>query len=102
MSLEKDARLEGSRKSRSHDVARAGGNGSQVPDGELKAYRRIDNLIVTVGRNGIADQLLASPTIGKPTHMAIGTGSTAPAAGDTALGAEIACKIMARHLSSLM
>jgi hypothetical protein len=37
MSLEENARLEGSRKSRSHDAARAGGNGSQVPDGELKA-----------------------------------------------------------------
>jgi len=59
------------------------------PDGLLKEVREVDNLIVTVGKNGIADQLLASPTISKPSHMAVGTGSTAPAAGDTALGAEI-------------
>lgn len=58
-------------------------------DGELKDVRDVKNLIVTVGRDGIMDQVLASPTIIKPTHMAIGTGSTAPAAGDTALGAEI-------------
>lgn len=59
------------------------------PDGELKAVRDVDNLIVSVGRDGIMDQLLASPTILKPTHMAVGTGATAAAAGDTALGAEI-------------
>jgi hypothetical protein len=59
------------------------------PDGELKAVRDVDNLIVTVGRDGIMDQLLASPTIIKPTHMAVGTGAVAPAAGDTGLGAEI-------------
>lgn len=58
-------------------------------DGAVKEMREIHNLIVDVGRNGIMDQLLASPTIGKPTHMAIGTGSVAPAAGNTALGAEI-------------
>jgi len=57
--------------------------------GELKDWTESDNLIVTVGKNGIADQLIASPTINKPSHMAVGTGSTAPAAGDTALGAEI-------------
>jgi hypothetical protein len=60
------------------------------PSGELKAERFVDNLIVTVGRNGVMDQLLASPTIGKPTHMAVGTGAVAPALGDTALGTESA------------
>jgi hypothetical protein len=59
------------------------------PDGELKQVEEVHNLIVTVGKNGIMDQLLASPTIGKPTHMAIGTGAVAPAAGDTALGTEL-------------
>lgn len=59
------------------------------PDGKLKELREVHNLIVDVGRDGIMDQLLASPTIIKPTHMAIGTGSTAPAAGNTALGTEI-------------
>lgn len=57
-------------------------------DGRVKDERKINNLIVTVGKNGIADQLLASPTIGKPTHMAVGTGTNAAAAGDTTLQTE--------------
>lgn len=59
------------------------------PDGELKEEAECHNLVVTVGKNGIADQLLASPTINKPSHMAIGTGTSGPAAGDTALGTEL-------------
>ena len=35
------------------------------------------------------DQLLAAPTVVKPTHMAVGTGATAVAAGNTALVTEI-------------
>lgn len=51
----------------------------------------VDNLITTVGRNIITDQLLAAPAAGgKPTHMAVGTGTVAPAVGDTALGVESA------------
>lgn len=58
--------------------------------GRVKARRKaVANLIVTNGKNGITDQLLASPTITKPTHMGIGTGTTAPAAGDTALQTEV-------------
>ena len=59
-------------------------------DGNLKDSREIDNLIVTVGKNLIADNLLATPTLGKPTHMELGTGTVAPAAGDTTLGTVIA------------
>lgn len=59
------------------------------PDGEIKHDETTHNLIVTVGKNGIADQLLASPTISKPSHMAIGTGGSGPAAGDTALTTEL-------------
>lgn len=60
------------------------------PDGELKSVVEVDNLITTVGRNEIVDNLLASPAAGKPTHQAVGTGATAAAVGDTALGAESA------------
>jgi hypothetical protein len=59
------------------------------PDGAIKAEYETTNIVVAVGKNGIADQLLATPTISKPSHMALGTGATAAAAGDTALGAEI-------------
>lgn len=55
------------------------------PDGKVKQRQRKWNTVTSVGKNQIADQLLASPTIAKPTHMAVGTGS--PSA--TALGTEL-------------
>jgi hypothetical protein len=57
--------------------------------GNLKVTREVHNLVVTAGKNHIADQLSASPSQAAMSHMALGTGSTAPAAGDTALGTEI-------------
>ena len=54
------------------------------PDGKIK-HESVHNLVTTAGLAGAADQILAAPTLNKPTHMAIGTG--APAA--TLLGAEI-------------
>lgn len=54
------------------------------PDGKVK-HASTHNLVTTAGKNGAADQILAAPTLSKPTHMAIGTGT--PAA--TLLGAEI-------------
>lgn len=59
------------------------------PDGEVKDERDVENLITTVGRNAIIEQLDASPANAKPSHMAIGTGATAAAAGDTALQTEL-------------
>lgn len=58
-------------------------------DGNLKEERRIHNLVVTAGKNHIADQLSSAPGGAAMSHMAIGTGASAPAAGDTALGTEI-------------
>jgi hypothetical protein len=54
-------------------------------NGNLKDERLIHNAVTTAGKNGAADQVLASPSLNKPTHMAIGTGS--PAAN--ALGTEL-------------
>ncbi len=59
------------------------------PDGKLKEERWVHNLVVNTGLAHIADQLSASPGQGAMSHMAIGTGSTAAAAGDTALGTEV-------------
>lgn len=53
--------------------------------GQIKAQRRKWNTVTTAGKNGIADQILASPTLNKPTHMAIGTGTPS----GTALGTEL-------------
>lgn len=58
-------------------------------DGSLLDERLIDNLVVTAGKNHIADRLSTTPTGAAMSHMAVGTGTTAPAAGDTALGTEI-------------
>lgn len=54
------------------------------PDGKIKT-KRVVNTVTTAGKNGIADQILAAPTLGKPTHMAIGTGTP----GASALGTEL-------------
>jgi hypothetical protein len=53
--------------------------------GRVKAIRHVYNTVTTGGKNAAMDQLLAAPTLGKPTHMAVGTGS--PAAN--ALGTEL-------------
>jgi len=53
-------------------------------DGKVK-LSKIFNTIETAGENMICDRLLASPALGVPTHMAIGTGT--PSAG--ALGTEL-------------
>jgi hypothetical protein len=53
-------------------------------DGSVEEWE-LDNVVTTAGKNGLADQILASPTLNKPTHMGLGTGT--PSA--TALGAEL-------------
>ena len=54
-------------------------------NGAVKQEVEVHNTVTTSGKNGLADQVLAAPTLGKPTHMAVGTGS--PAAN--ALGTEL-------------
>lgn len=58
------------------------------PNGEIKEEEVVDNLVVTVGRYHIADQM-ADQSEAAMSHMAIGTGSTAAAATDTALETEL-------------
>lgn len=58
-------------------------------NGELKFEERVNNLVVDAGENHIADQLSSSPGGAAMGWMAIGTGSTAAAFGDTALGTEV-------------
>ncbi len=54
-------------------------------DGQIKDQRFIHNTVTTAGKNMIADRLLASPSLGVPTHMAIGTGT----GGTTTLNTEL-------------
>lgn len=59
------------------------------PDGKIKQEIEKDNLIVQVGKNFLANAVVL--TSSSPfTHMAVGTSGTAPANGDTTLGAEVA------------
>lgn len=57
------------------------------PEGNVKQEVVVPNLVVTTGKNLIASRL-KDTTDSAMSHMAIGTGSTAAAAGDTALGSE--------------
>lgn len=57
-------------------------------DGKLKDHREVDNLVVTDGLEFIAGRMTGTtPAI--MSHMALGSGSTAAAAGDTSLGSEL-------------
>ncbi len=56
--------------------------------GELKQVEEVNNLVVTAGKNWVA-ALMQSGTGTVMSHMAVGTNSTAAAAGDTTLGTEL-------------
>ncbi|MGB2264975.1 MAG: hypothetical protein ACPH3C_07300 [Glaciecola sp.] len=53
-----------------------------------EVVREIPNLVVTAGKNWVADRMNDANTV--MTHMAVGTGTTAAAAGQTALVSEAA------------
>jgi hypothetical protein len=55
------------------------------PDGKKKDERQINNLMTNVGEAHIADQLASAPDESAMSHMAIGTGTTAPTSANTAL-----------------
>lgn len=54
-----------------------------------KVIREIDNLVVTVGKNFVASRMVGVSS-NVMSHMAVGTGGTAAAAGDTTLVTEVA------------
>ena len=57
-------------------------------NGQIKHEQEVKNLVVTVGKNFIASRM-KDTTDTAMTHMAIGSGSTAAAVGDTTLGTEL-------------
>jgi hypothetical protein len=57
------------------------------PDGKIKQTETVHNLITTAGRNELVSRW--DDGTAQPTHMAIGTGATAAAAGDTTLQTEL-------------
>jgi hypothetical protein len=56
-------------------------------NGNVKEERKINNLIVDTGLNFICDRMKDDETA--MTHMALGSGTTAPAAGNTALESQL-------------
>jgi hypothetical protein len=54
--------------------------------GNLKEEREVKNAVTTAGLAGIMDQILAGPTLGKATHMGVGTGSPSGSALGTEVG----------------
>jgi len=56
--------------------------------GTLKDIRNVNNLVVAVGKDIIASRL-AGNTIALPSFMAVGSGNTAAATSQTALGSEL-------------
>lgn len=53
--------------------------------GNVKQTETYHNTVTTAGKNMVADRILASPTLGVPTHMGIGTGT----GGTTTLTTEL-------------
>jgi hypothetical protein len=53
-------------------------------DGSLKDSREVENLVVTSGKTFIASRMVGTSS-DVMSHMELGTGTTAAAAGDTAL-----------------
>lgn len=58
------------------------------PDGGVKESVQVDNLVVTAGLGYIASRM-KDATETAMSHMAIGSGTTAAAAGNTGLGTEL-------------
>ena len=56
-------------------------------NGNLKEAKKVPNLVVTVGKNYIASRMVGTAST-VMSHMAIGTGTTTPAVGDTALATQ--------------
>lgn len=60
--------------------------------GQLVEKRRIPNLVVTAGKTLMISRLLGT-TSGVMTHMGVGTGTTSPVVGNTALETPLSARI---------
>jgi hypothetical protein len=58
------------------------------PDGSIKDEKKVENLIVDTGLDYITSRM-SGTSENVMSHMAVGTGSTAAAGADTALGTEL-------------
>ena len=56
--------------------------------GKQKDYRKVNNLVVAVGKDVIASRLVGN-TLAVMSHMAVGTSNTTAVSSQTALGGEL-------------
>jgi hypothetical protein len=61
-------------------------------DGNIKDQRLVDNLVVNTGLAFIISRMVGT-TKGVMSHMALGSGATAAAAGDTTLGSQLGSRV---------
>jgi len=73
-----------------------------IRDGKVLYEETLRNLIVTAGKAGVAGLLIATDVTDHFTYLAIGTGTTAPAAGDTTLEAELSAGGMERAVADTL
>jgi hypothetical protein len=71
------------------------------PEGNLVEKREMNNLITSAGKAAIAGLLGNTGSVNPFTYLAIGTGTTAAAIGDTALQTEITDTGLARALATV-
>jgi len=69
-------------------------------DGKIKQVVEASNLVVDAGLAYIIDQIYSNPAQVKMSHYAVGTGSTAPVAGNTTLETEIFRKALDLQLKT--
>lgn len=75
------------------------------PQGRVKAYRKVDNLVVSVGKAqvaGLINSALSASSGGAFRFLALGASTSATAAGDTTLGSEFSSAGGARGLATLL
>lgn len=63
------------------------------PDGVVKQRRRFNNIVTTAGLAHLADHLANGSSAYAMSYLAIGTGTTAEAAGQTALVTEVGTRV---------
>lgn len=69
------------------------------PDGVVKEEHEFKNLVVTVGKNFVASRMVGVAS-NVMSHMAIGSDSTSPVAGNTTLGSELGRVALAGAIAS--
>lgn len=76
--------------------------GLRIPfvTGFWTSERQVENLVVDAGKAGVASRINGAGGEAAFTYIAVGTGTIAPAAGDTALGTEIIDSGLARANST--